>query len=214
LTVHETEIACRALLFDCDGVLVDSRATAEQAWTSWASTLGLDPDDVLQGLHGRRSQDTVELHIPERDRRAAFDLIERIERDTAQRTRPIPGGVDLFSQARRRSAVVTSASLQLASERLRAAGYPQPTVIVSGADVRQGKPAPEGYLRAAATLGVPIVDCAIFEDSLAGVEAARAAGPGRVIIVGPAVQPRPGELVVDDLRPLRWTGDVLTLTNI
>lgn len=208
-----TEIACRALLFDCDGVLVDSRITAERAWTSWALALGLDPKSVLEGLHGRRSQDTVDLHVPKRGRRAALDLIEETELATAQWTRPIPGGVELFNSARHHSAVVTSASLQLASERLKAAGYPSPSVLISGADVRLGKPAPEGYLRAAAKLGVPIGECVIFEDSPAGVEAARAAAPGLVVIVGPTVQPQSGELVVDDLRPVGWTKNGLTHTT-
>ncbi|KAA0083400.1 HAD family hydrolase [Mycolicibacterium sp. P9-64] len=208
------KIDCRAVLFDCDGVLVDSREAAEHAWTEWAETLNIDPHKVLEGLHGRRSVDTVNLHVSGRKQKPALALIEETELATAQSTRPIPGGVELFAKLHSHTAVVTSASPALANARLNAAGYPAPLVVVSGSDVGTGKPSPQAYLRAAEQLHVPIQECVIFEDSPAGVEAARAARPARVIIVGGTVLPRTGEIVVRDLRQVRWVQDSLHVSTI
>jgi sugar-phosphatase len=202
-------INCRAILFDCDGVLVDSRLAAEQAWTTWAQTLDVDPHEVLAGLHGRRSVDTVKRHVPARQREAALALIEATELATAPSTHEIPGGVALFTEVRSRAAVVTSATSTLATARLAAAGYPAPLVVVSGGDVDAGKPSPQAYLHAAERLGVPIGECVIVEDSPAGVQAARAARPARVIIIGRAVPPRGGDIAVRDLRQVRWAHDAL-----
>lgn len=202
-------INCRAVLFDCDGVLVDSRQAAERAWTVWAQTLNVDPQKVLLGMHGRRSVDTVKLHISERNREPAFALIEATELATAPSTRAIPGGVELFADVHSRAAVVTSATSILANARLAAAGYPAPLVVVSGSDVSTGKPSPQPYLHAAERLRVPIDECVIVEDSPAGVYAARAARPARVIIVGRAVPPRGGDIAVRDLRQVRWAHGAL-----
>jgi sugar-phosphatase len=202
-------INCRAVLFDCDGVLVDSRQAAEHAWTVWADTLNINPRNVLDGLHGRRSVDTVKLHVAEHEQESALALIEQTELATAPSTRPIPGGVELFAELRSCAAVVTSASSALAGARLKAAGYPSPRVVVSGSDVSTGKPAPEAYLCAADQLNVPVQECVILEDSPVGVEAARAARPARVIVVGGVVQPQVGEIAVRDLRQVRWAHNSL-----
>lgn len=98
-----------------------------------------------------------------------------------------------------RWAVVTSASRNLATLRLRAAGLPIPETLVSADDVLRGKPDPEGFLKAAAILGVPIEECLIFEDSPAGVAAARAAG-AHVVIVGNLVPASEGTYAISDYR--------------
>jgi len=207
------ELLCDAVLFDCDGVLVDSRVTAERAWSEWARWFALDPDAVLEGLHGRRSQDTVQRHLPEADWTTALELIETIELRTVTDTQPIPGALALFNQLVRHRAVVTSASRNLAQARLRAAGFPQPRVLIAGPDVSNGKPAPDGYLLAARALAVNIGRCAVVEDSRAGVAAARAAGASGVAIVGTDVPATVVDLTVEDLRGLSWTGNALTVVQ-
>lgn len=211
--MSEHTLDCRAVLFDCDGVLVDSRQTAQDAWTVWAQTLGIDPQKVLENLHGRRSVDTVKLYVPEPQQDTALALIEQSELATAAATRPIPGGVELFTKLNSSAAVVTSASPALVEARLTAAGYPAQRVVVTGCDVSTGKPSPQGYLRAAERLQVPIHECVIVEDSPAGVAAARAAQPARVIIVGGAVLPQHGDVPVRDLRQVRWTDNALHVTT-
>ena len=66
---------------------------------------------------------------------------------------------------------------------MRHAGVDVPSVVVAAEDVARGKPAPDGYLQAAAALGVPAAECLVFEDAEAGLQAARAAG-GAVVVVG------------------------------
>ncbi len=79
--------------------------------------------------------------------------------------------------------MVTSASRELARLRMQAAGVTVPEALVAAEDVEVGKPSPEGYLRAAALLGVDPADCVMFEDAEAGLQAAVASG-GQVVVVG------------------------------
>jgi sugar-phosphatase len=91
-----------------------------------------------------------------------------------------------------------------------AAGIPMPQVLVSGQDVRQGKPHPEGYLAAAQRLGVSPAHCVVVEDAPAGVLAARAARVGSVLGIGSfdVGEDRP-DVATPDLRNVRWRGDGL-----
>jgi sugar-phosphatase len=87
-----------------------------------------------------------------------------------------------------------------------AAGLGMPPIIVTADDVVASKPDPEGFLAAAATLGVPPAECVVFEDSEAGILAARAAGM-RVIGVGSAAAPFGADWAVPDLAGVRVTAD-------
>jgi len=190
-----TVLTCTAVLFDCDGVLVDSDSVVVRSWTRWAQRLGLEPDVVLATVHGRRAADTV----------AALEL------EDADDVTVIPGAAALLaSMPADRWATVTSGSPVLARARLVAAGLPVPEVLVTSADVTHGKPHPEGYLAAAAHLGVPADECLVLEDSPAGIRAAQAAQVRHVVRVGDREL---GDLRADaevpDLRSLRWMGDGL-----
>ncbi len=204
----DVDLPGRAVLFDCDGVLVDSVAAAEVGWSQWAREYSLAPADVLSGLHGRRSADTVARFLPQALRAAGVARIEEIEIDGAGPIRAIPGAADLLSglaaDPSSRWAVVTSASPALLRARLAAAGLPLPGVLVSGADVSVGKPAPDGYLKAAGALDVPISECVVVEDSVAGIAAGRAAGAGHVLGVGQGALVTDADTVVADLRGVRW----------
>jgi sugar-phosphatase len=85
-----------------------------------------------------------------------------------------------------------------------------PRVLVTGDDVAEGKPHPQGYISAARLLGVPPAQYVVLEDAAPGIRAARSAEVGSVAGVG---GPRFGEdrpgIAVTDLRALRWTGDGL-----
>ena len=91
-------------------------------------------------------------------------------------------------------AVVTAASRALAEARLRAANLPIPEVMITAEDVQRGKPDPQGFLLGAERLGVRIDECLVFEDSPAGVAAAKAAGAD-VAIVGGLVPGNEGNFV-------------------
>ncbi len=200
-------LRCRAVLFDCDGVLVDSDASVHTAWSRWASELGLDPDVVTAVVHGRRSADTVAALIDEPRRAAAAQLIDRYEVEDAASVTQIPGAAALAG-AVPLWAVVTSGHRELAEARLRAAGIPVPDVLVTADDVAHGKPDPEGYLAAAGRLGVRPADAVVLEDAAAGIAAARAAGVSAVVGVG-GRDGLDADVHVRDLRDLRWTEDGL-----
>jgi mannitol-1-/sugar-/sorbitol-6-phosphatase len=204
------KIEVRALLFDSDGVLVDSNADGDQAWRQWAGEYGIGADAVLDGVHGRRSKDTVSRFLSERERAAGLALIEKIEISGAGATRAIPGANELVRAVpNTRWAVVTSASEALLRARFAGAVLPVPDVVITGDDVQNGKPAPDGYLLAAAKLGVPIASCIVFEDSPAGVAAGRAAGAGHVVGVGERALDTDAQPVVRDLRGIGWDAQAL-----
>jgi mannitol-1-/sugar-/sorbitol-6-phosphatase len=167
---------CRAILFDLDGVLVDSRRHIEQQWRDWALAKGLSPDPFLRVCHGRRALETIQLAAPELDAEAE---IARFRPDPLSETAlpPVQGADQLLKLLPPSSwAVATSGSRATATARLQGAGLPVPAVLVCAEDVVRGKPDPDVYLTAAARLDVRPQDCVVVEDAPAGVEAARAAG--------------------------------------
>jgi mannitol-1-/sugar-/sorbitol-6-phosphatase len=206
-------LPCRGLLFDSDGVLVDSDASVETSWSRWARERGLEPAEVLETVHGRRSADTVSVLIGAVDRAAALDAIDRYEVEDSAMVTALPGAARLLGSLPAGAwAVVTSGRRPLAVARLEAAGLPAPAVLVTADDVPAGKPDPAGYLAAAAALGCPPGECVVLEDSPAGVAAGRAAG-AVVLGVSERALATDADVVVRDLRGLRWDGARLTVPD-
>jgi sugar-phosphatase len=173
-------VECAAVLFDLDGVLVDSTAYIERQWSDWAASKGLDPEPFLRVCHGRRAVETIRLAAPQLDAEAEVARFRDQPGDNVS-LEALPGARELVQAlVGTRWALVTSGARRFALARMAAAGLPAPPVLVAAEDVRRGKPSPEGYLRAAELVGVPPDDCLVFEDAPPGVAAARAAG-ARVI---------------------------------
>lgn len=172
-----TQLAADALLFDLDGVLVDSTANVERHWRDWATSNGLDVERILSVVHGRRAIDSIREQAPHLDaERELAKLVEAEMRDTSG-ILVFPGAAALLASIPRgRWAIVTSGTHGVASARLRAAALPIPDVLVTADRVKRGKPDPEGYLAAADALGMAAAGCIVVEDAPAGVEAARRAG--------------------------------------
>lgn len=203
-----------AVLLDNDGVLVDSTDSGEAAWRTWAVRRGLDPEAVVALVHGVRSRETVARFVPADQVDAATAEIDGLELASTAGTVAIPGAAALVgSLPEPARAVVTSAPRPLAVARLRAAGIPVPTTIVSSEDVSQGKPAPDPYLAAAARLHLEPASCVVLEDSTSGIRAARAAGVGAVVGIGASALGQGCDVVVADLTHLRWTGDGVAVTG-
>lgn len=178
-----TTIRAAAVLLDMDGTLVDSSAVVERIWAEWATERGLDPTEVMQVIHGRQGHASMAILLPDRpvDENLA-DNRAMLERETTETDGvvAIVGAHDLMrALTDAPHALVTSATLALATARMTAAGLAIPAVAVTAESVGASKPDPEGFLAAADTLGVPYGDCVVFEDSEAGIPAARGRPPGR-----------------------------------
>lgn len=175
-----------ALLFDMDGTILTSIPAVERAWTAWAHRVGVEAMEVLAWLHGRTAVDTISRFAPAgRDIATEVAWLDARELEDLDGIAAIAGAAALLgSLPASRWAVVTSANRALAERRIAAAGLPQPAILVSCDDVRQGKPHPEGYLLAAERLGCRIDRCLVFEDTGAGLSAGLAAGAQAVRVLG------------------------------
>jgi HAD superfamily hydrolase (TIGR01509 family) len=181
----------RHVVFDLDGVIVDSEPIHEQATDEYLASLGIPDDEALrQDMMGRRVRELTDvlakrLGRPPQEVSAEREAIfwRLLERDGP---RPMPGldaAIARLSRAGLELAVATSgtrAYVGFVLERLgvRAAFK----AVVSGDDVTLGKPDPETYLLTAALLGADPADCVALEDTFHGVTAARSAGMHAVAV--------------------------------
>jgi sugar-phosphatase len=171
------QVECSALLFDMDGVLIDSTPAVERVWRQWAIDHGFEPVEVVRAAHGRPSITTIREYLPNADHLAENREVERCEIEDLEGIVALPGAMELLSALpRQRWAIVTSCTRPLAEVRLRAAGLPRPIALITSSDVKNGKPAPEPYTKAAQVLGFDSGDCVVVEDAPAGVRAGKSAG--------------------------------------
>jgi sugar-phosphatase len=166
-----------AVLFDMDGVLVNSKPVIERVLQRWAAHRGLDASLVAGLPHGQKTSDTIRNVAPQ------LNVREEVAWLDAEEERDLDGIVEIAGAARLTGALapnewalVTSAGRDLAAMRLNAARVPPPATIVSGESVKRGKPDPEGYLLGARLLGRSPQDCVVLEDAPAGIAAGIAAG--------------------------------------
>jgi sugar-phosphatase len=172
-----TVLRCGAMLFDMDGVLVDSTPAVARVWTVWAQKHGFDPDDVVHKAHGRPSIATIRELLPNGKHEAENREVERLEIEDITDVVALPGALDLLRAIpEMRWNIVTSASRRLAEVRLRAAGLPVPKHLVTATDVERGKPFPDPYLKGAEVLGISPTECVVAEDAASGVRSGKSAG--------------------------------------
>jgi mannitol-1-/sugar-/sorbitol-6-phosphatase len=170
-------IQCSALLFDLDGVLINSTPAVARVWRRWALEHGFNPEEVVARAHGRPSLTTVREYLPNADHAAENREVELREIEDLEGVVPLPGALDLLaSLPRDRWTIVTSCTRPLAEVRLKAAGLPLPGKFITSNDITHGKPHPEPFLKGAAVLGFLAEECVVLEDVPAGVRAGKAAG--------------------------------------
>jgi sugar-phosphatase len=168
---------CSAILFDLDGVLVDSTRSVERHWRAWAQQKGLDAEEIMTIAHGVRAIEVIRRVAPHFDAAAEVREIEAREVTDRDGVVVMPGAAALVASIPEgRWGVVTSGTRLLASGRLRLMGLPVPKVLVTADDVANGKPHPEPYLKGAKLLGVSPADCLVIEDAPAGIQSAHAGG--------------------------------------
>lgn len=176
-----TQIRCLGVLFDLDGVLVDSTPAVARVWAKWAAEHGFDADETVRRAHGRPSLSTIRELLPDADHHAENLKVERDEIEDLEGVVPLPGALQLLATLPKdRWTIVTSCTRPLAEARIRAAALPLPERLVTAFDVEHGKPDPEPYTKGARRLGLAPADCVVVEDAPAGIRSGKAAG-ARVI---------------------------------
>jgi sugar-phosphatase len=170
-------LRCRGVLFDLDGVLVDSTPAVARVWAGWAREHGFDPDEVVRQAHGKPSISTIRELLPHADHVAEDREVERREIADVEGVIPLPGAMELLQALQLdKWVIVTSCTRSLAGVRIGAAGLPKPRHLVTATDVLRGKPDPEPYRKGAQILGVSAAECLVIEDAPAGIRAGKAAG--------------------------------------
>lgn len=174
----------RGLLFDMDGVLIDSTGADEHAWISWAHFHGIE-NFPLRATHGRRAVDTLRLLRPDLDEGEELERLVGFDRESVAPVELLAGVERLISGLPMGSwTVVTSAPEALMRRRLAKTGLKLPPVVITADKVLHGKPHPEPYLAGAKVLGLAPADCLVIEDAPAGVKAGKVAGCKVLGVVG------------------------------
>lgn len=197
----------RAIVFDKDGVLLDTMAMIRSAWAEWATRQGVDPHEVLAEIHAT-AYELLARFAPAADPETELRWIGGRQAAREASISAFDGAAELLRSLPMDSwAIVTSARRQVSARHLEAAGLPVPRVLVCAEDTPRGKPDPAGYLLAARRLGVPPEDCVAVEDAPAGIRAARGAG---MFVIGVTTTNAASALaeanaVVTSLRAIRVT---------
>ena len=175
------EFVCEAIIFDLDGVLVDSRALIERHWRRWAAEHDIPFAEIQKVYHGRPSVDVIREVAPHLDAEAEAQRRRFYGAEDLEGLTTFDGAEALLrSVPDDRWTIATSGTRQTATTRLEHAGLPQPDTLVTADDVDRGKPNPEPYLLAAQRLVVDPEQTLVLEDAPAGVTSAQRAG-ARVI---------------------------------
>jgi len=170
-------VRAKGILFDMDGVLINSIGAAVRCWKRWAKMYGVPNAEEFEIPHGVRSIDLVKMLRPDIDPQEGLRAIEDMEVEDVADLQVLPGVKALLeSLPPERWAIVTSATRRLLLARLKAAGLPAPERIISAEMVERGKPDPEPYRRGAELLGFRPEKCVVVEDAPSGVGAGKAAG--------------------------------------
>jgi len=201
-----TKFGCAAILFDLDGVLVDSTRSVERQWRIWSRELGLDEEKAAAIAHGVRAIEVIRRVAPHLDAEAELRKLESREAADYDGVTVMPGAVELVRAIpHERWCVVTSGTRHLAVARLRLAGIPAPNIMITANDVANGKPHPEPYLKGAELLGVNPDECLVIEDAPAGIQSAHAAGMKVIALTStyPASALGEADAVIEELAQIR-----------
>jgi HAD superfamily hydrolase (TIGR01509 family) len=204
----------RLVIFDCDGVLVDSEPIAVRIDVEMLAEVGLtmSEEEVIERFVGRSPEvilAAAEAHLGRAVPDGWFDRGEaRIRRAYATELQPVPGIAEALESIADPVCVASSSAPENIRYKLELTGLYERFAphIFSATEVANGKPAPDLFLHAAARMGAAPGDCVVIEDSRYGVEAARAAGMDVFGYAGGLtaadVLEGPRTVVFDDMREL------------
>ena len=203
----------QGLLFDNDGVLIDSMPGALRAWAKWGEVY--HPGfELTPEFHGRRAGDIVKDLVSTEEYQASYDYINLLEIAEAANTKPLPGTMEFLSQLPQGCwNIVTGANPDLAKVRLEAAGIAIPETLVTAYDAKKGKPDPEPYLLGAEKINIPIQDCVVFEDAPAGLVAGQRGGAALLVGIGEQTLDSVADVVVRSLTGLIYRDNELEIPD-
>jgi mannitol-1-/sugar-/sorbitol-6-phosphatase len=200
-------VKTQGLLFDMDGVLISSIGSVVRCWRRWAELYGIPGAESYEVPHGMRAIEIVKSLRPDIDAEEGLRVIEDMEIEDTDDLKVLPGVKKLLEGLPpERWAIVTSATHRLMLGRLKVAGLPIPTRIISGDMVERGKPDPEPYRRGAALLGFEPHECVVVEDAPSGVGAGIAAGCRVLGVLGTHS--------VEELREATWVAESLDTVQV
>jgi beta-phosphoglucomutase len=174
-----------AVVWDLDGVIVDSAEAHNDSWAAMAREFGVpyDPDRDFKGIFGRHNTDIISSLWGITDPTEIEGMAgskERSFREAATALKPLPGVLDLMESLHHagwKQAIGSSAPMENIRVLLKAAGVERYIdAITSGDDVTEGKPNPQVFLLAFERLGANAHDGVVIEDAPAGIEAGKRAG--------------------------------------
>jgi len=202
------------VIFDCDGVLVDSERIAVRIDVAVLTELGwpMAEAEVVERFMGRTNEymaSQIEAHLGRPLPANWEEPFQHLYREALEaELKPVPGILEALDGIATATCVASSGSHERIRDTLGLTGLYSRFVgrIFSASEVAHGKPAPDLFLHAANRMGVQPADCAVIEDSRYGVEAARAAGMRAFGYAG-GLTPRhrleaPGIVVFEDMREL------------
>ena len=207
-----------ALIFDMDGVLIDSTATHTRAWDLYLERLGIDEPDLMHRMLGKRNDEIVRVllgdDLPKDEvfhHGAAKEQLYRDLMDPVFDAHVVPGVVEFVRKAKVAGipmGVATNAEPPNVDFVLRRTGLDGAfQAIVDGHQVENPKPHPDVYLEAARRIGVDPGNCIIFEDSPGGMRAAQSAG-SRLVAILTTVREAPEAMLAipdfNDERLMPW----------
>lgn len=202
--------AIHGVIWDLDGVIIDSAEEHRKAWQRLAREEGVQfTDEQFWTTFGQRNDSIIPLiwgPVSAEQLKALADRKEAYFRDYVRETAaPLPGSIELLSALHNAGYVqalgssTPIANIDLIKEALGLQRYI--SVFVSGETVPHGKPAPDIFLKAAHELGVGPAHCLVIEDAVAGIAAARAGGMYTIAVAGERELPglQVANIVVHDL---------------
>lgn len=171
----------KGFLFDLDGTLINSEASATRAWLQVAQEAGI-PFESLLGLHGIPADGIMRRLLTEHTESEIVSYVQRVtelEIQEAHDVYPMEGALELLAELDDRQipwTVVTSGTMPLATARATAAGIPWPDHAVTFDQVKRGKPFPDPFLLGAQRINIAPSHCIAVEDAPGGITSAKAAG--------------------------------------
>lgn len=177
------QFECEAIIFDMDGVLVDSEVLNEKHWKLWAEKEHVSLEWIMSIHHGVPAEQTITTVAPHLDAATEARWFEENLSKDLDGLLAFEGVHELLSGLPEgKWAIGTSAPKIIAFNRMEYLKLPVPPVVVTIDDVENGKPAPDPYLKAARGMGIDPGHCIVIEDAPAGIKAAKTAG-ARVLAI-------------------------------